>query len=77
VGLFATQILVGAANVWTRLAPAAVTAHVAVAGLLWGAVVATAATTAMPRVRSAVVRGRVSVPAPSGPSPSQPEPIRP
>jgi heme A synthase len=42
IGLFAAQILVGAANVWSRLAPAAVTAHVAVAGLLWGTVVAAA-----------------------------------
>ena len=41
-GLFAAQILIGAANVWSRLAPAAVTAHVLVAGLIWGAMVATA-----------------------------------
>jgi heme a synthase len=41
-GLFVAQILVGAANVWSHLAPAAVTAHVAVAGLLWGTVVAAA-----------------------------------
>jgi heme a synthase len=41
-GLFAAQILVGAVNVWSRLAPTAVTAHVAVAGLLWGTVVAAA-----------------------------------
>jgi heme A synthase len=44
VGLFAAQILIGAANVWSRLAPAAVTAHVAVAGLLWGVLVAAAET---------------------------------
>jgi len=43
-GLLVVQIFVGAANVWTRLAPAAVVAHVAVAGLTWGAVVATVAT---------------------------------
>jgi len=41
-GLFAAQILIGAANVWSGLAPAAVTAHVLVAGLIWGVVVATA-----------------------------------
>jgi cytochrome c oxidase assembly protein subunit 15 len=41
-GLFAAQILIGAASVWSRLAPAAVTAHVLVAGLIWGAMVATA-----------------------------------
>lgn len=40
--LFAVQVLVGAANVWSKLAPAAVVAHVAVASLTWGAVVATA-----------------------------------
>ncbi len=40
--LFAAQILIGAANVWSRLASAAVTAHVLVAGLIWGAMVATA-----------------------------------
>jgi heme A synthase len=49
--LFAAQVMIGAANVWSRLAPAAVVAHVAVAGLAWGAVVATAAT-------SRVVPGR-------------------
>jgi heme A synthase len=43
-GLFIAQVFVGAANVWSRLAPAAVTAHVAVAGLLWGTIVATAET---------------------------------
>jgi heme A synthase len=42
--LVATQVLIGAANVWSRLAPAAVVAHVAVASLTWGAVVATAVT---------------------------------
>jgi cytochrome c oxidase assembly protein subunit 15 len=42
-GLFVAQVLVGAANVWSRLAPPAVVAHVALAGLVWGAVVATAA----------------------------------
>jgi heme A synthase len=42
--LFMAQVLIGAANVWSRLAPAAVVAHVAVAGLTWGAAVATAVT---------------------------------
>jgi heme A synthase len=42
--LFLSQVLVGAANVWSRLAPAAVVAHVAVASLTWGAAVATAVT---------------------------------
>jgi cytochrome c oxidase assembly protein subunit 15 len=40
--LFVVQVLVGAANVWSRLAPAAVVAHVALASLSWGALVATA-----------------------------------
>jgi heme A synthase len=44
LGLYGAQVLIGASNVWTRLAPAAVTAHVAVAALIWGDLVATAAT---------------------------------
>jgi heme A synthase len=51
-GLFVAQILVGAANVWSRLAPAAVVAHVALAGSIWSVMVAVAATarvTARPR----------------------------
>jgi len=40
--LFGAQVLVGAANVWTGLAPAAVVAHVTLSALTWGAVVATA-----------------------------------
>jgi protoheme IX farnesyltransferase len=43
LGLFAVQILVGAANVWTRLRPWAVVLHVAFAVLVWGCVVALAA----------------------------------
>ncbi|HYT80905.1 MAG TPA: COX15/CtaA family protein [Actinomycetota bacterium] len=50
--LFMVQVLIGATNVWSKLAPAAVVAHVAVASLTWGAVVATAAT-------SSVVPGEV------------------
>jgi heme A synthase len=42
--LFVAQVLVGAANVWSRLAAPAVVAHVAVASLMWGALVATTAT---------------------------------
>jgi heme A synthase len=42
--LFALQVLIGAADVWSKLAPAAVVGHVAVASLTWGAVVATAVT---------------------------------
>ncbi len=42
LGLLVAQIVVGAANVWSRLAPAAVTAHVAISALVWGTLVATA-----------------------------------
>jgi protoheme IX farnesyltransferase len=40
--LFVAQILVGAANVWTRLRPWAVVAHVALSVLIWATVVALA-----------------------------------
>ncbi|MGQ0669483.1 MAG: heme o synthase [Actinomycetota bacterium] len=42
VGLFAAQVVVGAANVWSRLSPASVTAHVALSALIWGSLVALA-----------------------------------
>jgi protoheme IX farnesyltransferase len=42
LGLFVAQVLVGAANVWTELAAAAVTAHVALSALIWGVLVAIA-----------------------------------
>jgi heme o synthase len=41
--LFVGQILVGAANVWTRLRPWAVVAHVALSVLIWATIVALAA----------------------------------
>jgi protoheme IX farnesyltransferase len=37
--LFAVQIMVGAANVWTHLRPAAVVAHVALSVLVWGTLI--------------------------------------
>ena len=40
--LFGVQIMVGAANVWTRLRPWAVVAHVAISVLIWATVVALA-----------------------------------
>ena len=40
--LFVVQIMVGAANVWTRLRPWAVVAHVALSVLIWATVVALA-----------------------------------
>jgi protoheme IX farnesyltransferase len=42
LALFVAQALVGAANVWSRLSPAAVTAHVALSALIWAALVAIA-----------------------------------
>jgi heme A synthase len=53
-GLFASQVLIGAANVWSRLAAPAVVAHVAVASLIWGAVVATAE---VARIQGGTTRG--------------------
>jgi protoheme IX farnesyltransferase len=46
--LFVVQIMVGAANVWTRLRPWAVVAHVALSVLIWATVVALA--TVAPRL---------------------------
>ena len=43
VGLFAGQVAVGAANVWTGLAPGPVVAHVALSSLIWGSLVGAAA----------------------------------
>jgi len=39
-GLYLLQVLIGAANVWTRLAVGPVVAHVAVSSLIWAALVA-------------------------------------
>jgi protoheme IX farnesyltransferase len=49
VGLFAVQIMLGAALVWSRLAPAAKVAHVVVSSLAWGSLVALATTSRRPR----------------------------
>ena len=43
LALFVAQILVGAANVWTHLRPAAVVGHVALSVLIWSTIVAMAA----------------------------------
>jgi protoheme IX farnesyltransferase len=42
LALYVAQILVGAANVWTTLDTAAVTAHVGLSALIWGVLVALA-----------------------------------
>jgi protoheme IX farnesyltransferase len=44
LALYLAQVMVGAANVWTRLKPWAVVLHVAFAVLVWAALVALAAT---------------------------------
>lgn len=50
-GVFGAQVLVGAANVLSQLAPAAVAAHVALAGMTWALAVATAATSRLAPTR--------------------------
>ena len=42
LALYGAQILVGAANVWTELSAAAVTAHVTLSAMIWGILVAIA-----------------------------------
>jgi heme a synthase len=42
-GLYIAQVLIGAANVWTRLASPVVVAHVAASSLVWAVLVAAAA----------------------------------
>ncbi|HEX2089097.1 MAG TPA: COX15/CtaA family protein [Actinomycetota bacterium] len=51
LGVFLVQVLVGAANVWTRLADPAVAGHVALAGVVWALAVATAATSSLSPMR--------------------------
>jgi heme A synthase len=57
-GLFAVQILVGAANVWARLSAPLVVAHVVVSSLIWGALVATAATARLRSMEGRFLRSR-------------------
>ena len=45
MGLFAVEVLIGAANVWTRLNAAAVTAHLATGAAIWATLVGLAAVT--------------------------------
>jgi heme a synthase len=47
--LYGVQILVGAANVWTRLSVPVVITHVVVSSLIWAALVATAASAGVRR----------------------------
>jgi heme a synthase len=64
-GLFAAQVLLGAANVWTRLAAPAVVAHVATAALTWGALVAAASTARALDTVAPEGHGRVEPPRPA------------
>ncbi len=63
LALFVAQVIVGAANVWTRLRPWAVVLHVALSVLIWAMVVTLAA----------VARGRSAVPAEAVPEPAPQE----
>jgi heme A synthase len=55
--LFAAQVMVGAASVWSGLAAMAVVAHVVLASLIWGGLVAAAATARVElALRGAAVR---------------------
>jgi protoheme IX farnesyltransferase len=54
LGLFTAQIMVGAANVWTRLRPWAIVLHVAFAVLVWTTLVALSAASRRLAVRSGV-----------------------
>jgi heme o synthase len=60
--LFVAQILVGAANVWTRLRPAAVVAHVGLSVLIWATLVSLA--TVSRRFASHARRAAEAAPAP-------------
>jgi heme o synthase len=62
--VYAAQVLVGALQVWTRLAPWAQTLHVAFGALLWGGTVALAV--------AAYYEARLATPAISGGEPSSP-----
>ncbi len=57
-GLYVVQALIGAANIWTLLQPSAAAAHLALAALLWGTLVAIATVAQL----SSVTVGRVALP---------------
>lgn len=59
-GLFALEVLVGAANVWTDLNAAAVSIHLALGALIWGSWVGVAVVTS-PKLRERAVAGRSEV----------------
>lgn len=62
--LFIVEIVIGAANVWTRLNPAFVTAHLAVGAAIWGCLVATTFVTRSlpsPAKQTSVTKARPAV----------------
>ena len=67
--LFVVQILVGAANVWTRLRPWAVVAHVALSVLIWATAVALATVARRVAVGAASTETDETTPAAHRPSP--------
>ena len=58
LGLFAVEVLIGAANVWSNLAPAFVTAHLLLGASIWGCLVALAVLTSPAVDGRAPVRNR-------------------
>ncbi len=64
LGLFVAEILIGAGNIWTRLNPAMVTAHLLIGSLIWGALVTMVAVTS-PALRRHAHRSPAAEPAPS------------
>lgn len=64
MGLFAVEVLIGAANVWTGLNSAFVTAHLAIGAATWGALVGMAAVSSPSLIElPAAVRSRGRGPA--------------
>ncbi|MDP9069551.1 MAG: COX15/CtaA family protein [Actinomycetota bacterium] len=59
-GLFAVEVMIGAANVWTQLDAAFVTAHLAVGAAIWATLVATAAVTSPAIAADAATQRRPS-----------------
>ena len=57
MGLFAIEVLIGAANVWTGLNSGFVTAHLAIGAATWGALVGMAAATSPSLVELPVTAG--------------------
>ena len=61
-GLYALEIIIGGANVWTTLHPLVVTAHLATGSLIWTSLVAVASVTS-PAFASSEIETRALSPA--------------